>query len=114
VPRSPKDTAGIKLSYNGKNNGINTILETEFIGEMFIDHDTGGANPDVEKTDPYSLTNFRIAKTIGENTEVKQTFYLGAKNIFNYVQDERDLDDAAYIWGPLVGRKVYVGMTLEF
>ncbi len=42
------------------------------------------------------------------------TAFVGAKNLFDYVQDERHPDDAAFMYAPYTGRIVYAGVEVEF
>jgi len=39
--------------------------------------------------------------------------YAGVNNIFNYVQDERHLDDAAFMYAPVYGTMFYGGVSLK-
>ncbi len=112
VPRSPAFTGGTQLMFDN-DSGDRAVLEYRYIGEQYIDHTD--ATPIVEKKDAYSLVNFNYSKTlaVGED-DVVTTYFFNVKNLFNYVQPERDLADAAYIWAPLVGRKVYGGVRFEF
>ena len=39
--------------------------------------------------------------------------YAGVNNLFNYLQDERHLDDAAFMYAPVYGRMFYAGLAFE-
>ncbi len=62
----------------------------------------------IKKTDPFILFNARVAKTW-------QAFklYAGANNIFNYLQDEKHLDDAAFMYAPVYGIMFYAGISIN-
>ncbi len=52
------------------------------------------------------------------NASVSKSFdivrlYAGAKNLFNYVQDEKYLDDAAFMYAPVYGAMYYVGVSVN-
>jgi outer membrane receptor for ferrienterochelin and colicins len=57
------------------------------------------------------ITNMRAAYKIDK---WGLTPFVGAKNLFDYVQAEKRLDDAAYIWAPWIGRVIYGGIELQF
>lgn len=70
------------------------------------------------KSPVYTIINTQITKVFN-NWEV----YLGAENLFDYKQMTHLLGsddpygpyfDAAYIWGPMDGRRVYVGFRYKF
>ena len=54
------------------------------------------------------LFNARISKKINQFK-----LYAGVNNIFDYVQDERHLDDAAFMYAPVYGTMFYCGMSLS-
>jgi outer membrane receptor for ferrienterochelin and colicins len=54
------------------------------------------------------IFNARASKTIN-NFKI----YAGVNNIFNYVQDERHLDDAAFMYAPVYGTMFYGGVSIK-
>jgi len=68
----------------------------------------------------YMTVDMKVSKKVGENF----TLYAGAKNLFDYTQatkgetplmyDENGDYDVGYIWGPLRGRQIYVGLQAKF
>ena len=54
------------------------------------------------------LFNARISKKINAFK-----LYAGANNIFNYIQDEKHTDDAAFMYAPVYGTIFYGGLTID-
>jgi len=108
VPRSPKHRFNVGVGYSDKS-GYSANLTARYTGKMYIDH--ADATPIVEETDPYWVADLRIAK---KNAKSGLTYYLGARNLLDYTQKRRDINDAAYIWAPLVGRVFYGGMKWDY
>ena len=80
------------------------------------------ANPLEYRLDEYSpdffVSNCQISKEWTNRLEI----YLGGENIFNYMQQNPILSsenpysqyfDATMVWGPIMGRKIYVGMRYD-
>ena len=112
ISRVPETSGGIKFNFNHQN--INLVLDFDYTGPMYIDYyqeeDIEMSGSKIKRTDPFVIVNTRFAYRI-DSWGVKP--FIGAKNLFGYVQDEKNLDDAAYIWAPWVGRMVYGGFELE-
>lgn len=107
IPRFPSTTGSIKVEYSPK-----TWLFTLYgiyQGKMYIDYisETPG-NSKIKETEPYMTFNARASKRFG-----LLNIYAGAKNIFNHVQDEKHLDDAAFIYAPLYGTLYYAGISIN-
>lgn len=112
VSRFPSTTGNIKLEYTpGK---WNFSLTGSYQGQMYIDYYNEEIDPEVgdlskiKETDPYMLFNARISKKIK-----RFKFYTGINNIFNYIQDEKHLDDAAFMYAPVFGTLVYGGVSIQ-
>jgi outer membrane receptor for ferrienterochelin and colicins len=41
------------------------------------------------------------------------TLFAGAKNLLDYVQDEKHPDDAAFMYAPYTGRIIYGGVEVK-
>ena len=54
------------------------------------------------------LFNAYVSKRIG-----MFKLYGGIDNIFNYLQDEKHLDDAAFVYAPVYGTLYYGGITID-
>jgi hypothetical protein len=62
----------------------------------------------------------QISKSFGKKYQMD--FYIGAENIFDFVQANQIIDpknpfgnyfDASMIWGPVMGRVIYVGFRMS-
>lgn len=82
----------------------------------------GGRLPDADKNNP--LWEERFDSFVIVNAQVTRFFrnwsvYVGAENLFDFVQEHPVVDaqnpfgsnfDTSLVWGPLHGRKIYVGL----
>lgn len=111
ISRFPMTTGGLKLEYTPKTWTFS--INSSYQGTMYIDYYNEDIDPvigdqsKIKKTKPYALLNARIAKDFKG-----VRLYAGANNIFNYVQDEKHLDDAAFIYAPLYGIMFYGGIRI--
>jgi outer membrane receptor for monomeric catechols len=62
-----------------------------------------------EETDPYFIFDFMA----GMNISRSLNFYVKCDNAFDYTQPTRDISDAAYMYAPLYGRSIALGMNLD-
>lgn len=107
IPRFPSTTGSIKLEYSPKMWMF--TLYGIYQGKMYIDYISETAtNSKIKETEPYMTFNARVSKRFG-----LFNLHAGAKNIFNYVQDEKHLDDAAFIYAPLYGALYYAGISVN-
>jgi len=67
-----------------------------------------GDQSKIKKTEPFVLFNARISKRLGSFK-----LYAGVNNIFNKVQNERHLDDAAFMYAPVFGTMFYGGISFN-
>lgn len=65
-------------------------------------------NSKIKTTSPFVLVNCRASKRLGVFT-----IYAGGKNIFSYIQDEKHLDDAAFMYAPVYGATWYAGVSIK-
>jgi len=65
-------------------------------------------NSKIKTTSPFVLVNCRASKRLGVFT-----IYAGGKNIFSYIQDEKHLDDAAFMYVPVYGATWYAGVSIK-
>ncbi|MDD4192313.1 MAG: TonB-dependent receptor [Mangrovibacterium sp.] len=112
ISRFPSTTGNIKLEYTpGK---WNFSLTGNYQGKMYVDYYNEDVDPEagdlskIKETDPYMLFNARVSKKIK-----RFKLYTGINNIFNYVQDEKHLDDAAFMYAPMFGTLVYGGISIQ-
>lgn len=80
-----------------------------YIDYYNIDPDPNmGDLPKIKKTPSFALLNARLQYQFEA-----LKFYAGVNNITNYIQDERHIDDAAFIYAPLYGRMFFAGLSLS-
>jgi outer membrane receptor for ferrienterochelin and colicins len=112
ISRFPAKTGNLKIEYSPKN--WNFALTGSYQGEMYIDYYNEDIDPvigdqtRIKKTNPFMLFNSRVSKSIN-----MFNFYAGINNILNYIQDEKHLDDAAFMYAPVYGTMIYAGMTID-
>lgn len=109
IPRFAQTTGGLKVEYSPKNWFFS--INADYQGKMYIDYNSED-DPNTSKikqTNPYVIFNARVARNLGNNFNL----YVGGKNIFGYIQDEKHLDDAAFIYAPLYGAMFYCGLSIR-
>lgn len=112
ISRFPQTTGNLKIDYSPKS-WIFT-LSTSYQGNMYIDYynedvdESVGDMSKIKKTDPFLLCNARVTKKF-KNFKL----YANVNNIFNYVQPERHLDDAAFMYAPVYGTMFSGGITID-
>ncbi|HRX30955.1 MAG TPA: TonB-dependent receptor [Tenuifilaceae bacterium] len=107
ISRFPASTGDIKFEYN--KNGWVFSIDGSYQGRMYIDYYSEDENlSKIKHTSPYMLFNAKITKTIRSFK-----LYAGAKNIFNYIQPEKHLDDAAFMYAPMYGTMFYAGISVN-
>ncbi len=106
ISRFPTVTGNIKLEYSPKDWVFS--IDGNYQGKMYIDYfsETEGMSK-IKHTDSYMLFNAKVSRTINGFK-----LYAGAKNIFNYIQPEKYLDDAAFMYAPMFGTMVYAGISI--
>lgn len=111
LSRVPEYTLGVNLNYRPGDWSVS--MGVDLTGPMYIDYCEDGdvANPGskIKHTDPHAIANLRVGKRFGKNN-----LFFGARNLFDHVQEERHPDDAAFIYAPLTGRELYVGLEMGF
>ncbi len=108
IPRFPSTTGNLNFEYSPQDWSFSII--GNYQGSMYIDYYSDDPNyqSKIKKTDPFMIFNARASKTIN-NFKI----YAGVNNIFNYVQDERHLDDAAFMYAPVYGTMFYGGVSIK-
>lgn len=107
ISRFPATTGNLRIEYSPQTWTFS--LNGNYQGNMYIDYYSEEAGKSkIKKTDPNMLFNARISKKINQFK-----LYAGVNNIFDYVQDERHLDDAAFMYAPVYGTMFYCGMSLS-
>jgi outer membrane receptor for ferrienterochelin and colicins len=112
ISRFPQYTGGLKLDYNPDEWGF--ILDAEFTGPMYIDfaevENGDEASAEIYETETFVILNAKVSRNFYGMFDV----YIGAKNLTNYIQEKRYVDDAAFIYAPLYGRIAYGGIKFNF
>lgn len=106
VSRFPSTTANLKLNYSPPL--WNLSLIAGYQGQMYIDNVSK-----IKKTTPFTLVNGRVSREIAPIADGKFEISIGVNNLFNYIQPERRLDDAAFIYAPIFGRITYAATTFS-
>ncbi|MCK4667858.1 TonB-dependent receptor [Candidatus Dependentiae bacterium] len=112
ISRVPKFTSVMELFYETQ--GLTVSLSGDYTGRMYIDYceedDSSSPNSKIVHTPDFTIVNMKIRKTLFKNFDG----YIGAKNLFDYVQPEKHTDDAAFMYAPAYGRLFYAGINLDF
>lgn len=108
ISRFPAMTGDLNVEYTP---GTWTFsLYGNLQGKMYIDYNAENkTNSKIKKTNTFTLWNFRVAKKISNMF----TLYVGGKNIFSYIQDEKHIDDAAFMYAPVYGATWYAGVNVN-
>ncbi len=107
IPRFAQTTGSAKVEYTPGTWLF--MINALYQGKMYIDYvSETPQNSKIKETLPYVTLNARVSKRFGVFT-----LYAGAKNILNYIQDEKHLDDAAFIYAPLYGALYYGGVSIN-
>lgn len=108
ISRFPKMTGDLLLEYTPGTWSFNVTGSLQ--GKMYIDYMAAeAADAKIVETSPFVLFNCRVAKQIGKLF----TVYAGGKNIFSYIQPEKHLDDAAFMYAPVYGATWYAGVSIK-
>ncbi len=108
IPRFPATTGNLKMEYTP---ATWTFTVTGlYQGKMYIDYMKEDEVPTkIKETRPFMTFNGRVSKSFNNKFRV----YAGANNIFSYIQDEKHLDNAAFIYAPLYGALYYTGISVN-
>lgn len=108
ISRFPSTNGNLKIEYSPQDWSI--TFSGDFQGNMYIDYYSEDPNYEskIKKTDPFMIFNARVSKKLNNFK-----LYAGVNNIFNYIQDERHLDDAAFMYAPVYGTMYYGGISVE-
>ncbi len=112
ISRMPETTGNIGFEYKPGTWSIS--ITGDYQGRMYIDYYNEDIDPEfgdkskIKQTDPFMLVDARVSKSFGYFK-----LYAGVDNIFDYIQNEKYLDDAAFMYAPMYGRMVYGGISLE-
>lgn len=107
VSRFPAMTGDLNIEYTP---GTWTfVMIGSLQGPMYIDYMKNEEIAEkIKKTNTFLLFNLRVAKRLGAFT-----VYAGGKNIFSYIQDEKHIDNAAFMYAPVYGATWYGGVSMD-
>ena len=112
ISRVPEFTSNIQFSYD--NGDFSVFLNGNYTGRMYIDYyeeeDPESPGSKILHTPDFWVVNLKISKKIFKSLKG----YMGAKNLFNYIQPEKHNDDAAFMYAPYYGKLIYCGVELNF
>jgi outer membrane receptor for ferrienterochelin and colicins len=109
ISRVPQTAASVNLDYDFA--GWELALGVDYKGKLYVDYTFDDAVPaEIKETDPYATVNCKIAREIVDGV----TLSLGANNLFDYIQEDKRTDDAAFMWAPYTGRVIYGGVEVVF
>ena len=113
ISRVPEITGGIKFGFTPNN--WSAVLNANYTGSMYIDYykeeNINLPESKIKHTDGFWVVNARLSRRL---SEYGLTGFVGAKNIFDYIQDEKHYDDAAFMYAPFIGRIIYGGVEVDF
>jgi len=109
ISRYPQTSGGVKADYSVS--GWNWVVDADYKGKMYIDL-TEPADPNdviIYETESFVTMNAKVSKTILGRYKL----YVGAKNITDYTQEVKHIDDAAFMYAPVYGRILYSGVEIS-
>lgn len=114
ISRVPQITGGIQLDFAP---GMwDMVMDADYTGRMYIDYckDEEVTDPEsyIKHTDSFWVFNVRLARDFRLQS-ITLSLFAGSKNIFDYVQEERHPDDAAFMYAPFTGRTIYGGLKIK-
>lgn len=112
ISRFPR-TSG-KFNVNYEHGGWVLTSSVNYNGRMYIDYRNEEIDPAVgdqskiKETDPFFIVDLRAAKEFE-----KFKLFVGADNVLNYIQPEKHIDDAAFMYAPVFGAIYYAGISVK-
>ena len=108
ISRIPQTTGGIDLNYDTGDWDLS--LGLNYKGKLYIDYTYDDAVPaEIKHTDPFVIVNAKVARELPGGLMVN----LGVNNLFDYAQEDKRPDDAAFMWAPYTGRIIYGGIEVK-
>jgi len=108
ISRYPQISGGLKLDYSPSK--WNLIVDADYKGKMYIDLTEPADPADVKiyETESFVVLNAKLSRTIFDRYNI----YIGARNLTDYTQEEKHIDDAAFMYAPVYGRIIYGGLQI--
>jgi len=87
------------------------VIDADYKGKMYIDltEPADPADVKIHETESFVIFNAKLSKNIFNRYNV----YLGVRNLTGYTQEEKHIDDAAFMYAPVYGRIIYSGVQVS-
>ena len=110
ISRYPKFSGGMKLNFSPSD--WHFVIDADYRGKMYIDlvEPADPADIKIHETESFVTVNTKLSKTVFERYRV----YIGARNLTDYTQEEKHVDDAAFLYAPVYGRILFGGIQVAF
>ncbi|MBD3401753.1 TonB-dependent receptor [candidate division GN15 bacterium] len=109
IARYPQTSGGLKADYT--TGEWNLVADADYKGTMYIDllEPADPADAKIHETESFVIFSAKVSRTLFDRYKL----YLGMKNITDYTQEEKYIDDAAFLYAPVYGRLVYGGIQVS-
>jgi outer membrane receptor for ferrienterochelin and colicins len=109
ISRYPGVSAGMKADWRAS--GWHLVVDADYKGKMYIDLLEPAEESDVKihETESFVTVDARLSRKIMERYKV----YVGARNLTDYTQKEKHIEDAAFMYAPVYGRIIYGGFQVS-
>ena len=110
ISRYPTTSGGISFEYTPSD--WNCVFNIDYKGKMYIDLTEPANEEDIKihETENLMILNAKVSRTFYK----KYSLYIGGKNLTDYTQKEKHIDDAAFMYAPVYGRIIYGGVQISF
>ena len=110
ISRYPETSAGMKIEYSPSK--WDFVINADYNGKMYIDLSEPADPADVKiyETESFVTLNAKVSRILFDRYKV----YVGARNLTDYTQEEKHIDDAAFMYAPVYGRIIYGGVQVSF
>jgi outer membrane receptor for ferrienterochelin and colicins len=108
ISRYPTTSGGFKLEYTPSTWSL--MFNADYKGKMYIDltEPADPADVKIHETESFVTMNAKVSKTFFNRYKL----YVGARNLTDYTQEEKHIDDAAFMYAPVYGRIIFGGLQL--
>ncbi len=109
ISRYPGISGGAKVDYTV--DGWNFTADADVKGKMYIDllEPANESDIRIHETETFAIFNARLSKSFLDRYKA----YIGMKNLGDYTQEEKHIDDAAFMYAPVYGRILYGGVQIS-
>ncbi len=109
ISRLPKYSAGLGVEYHPARWRV--VVDANLQGPLYIDYFADGEEPTkIKETETFVIVNTKVSREMTGGVEL----FAGARNLTDYVQEEKHTDDAAFMYAPVYGRIFYGGIAFGF